>query len=190
MNPENKKKSNVVIAGSVSEVTRRQIDYAKDRLAIRLIDVETGKLFNKEQHQEKNRIMDLVKESAQNGEDIIIRSAPSREFVSRTIEQGKEYGLKGSDVSEIIALFLGEIAREIILKIKINGILLTGGDTAIKTAHSLNISGTIIHDEIQPGIPYGHFIEEQYKNIIVVTKAGGFGSEDAIFEVLNFLKKR
>ena len=30
--------------------------------------------------------------------------------------------------------------------------------------------------------------DEQYKNIIIVSKAGGFGGEDAIFRVLNFFK--
>ena len=189
LDPLKIKKINVVIAGSVSEVTRRQVDYAKERLAIRLIDIETEKLFTGEQHQEKHRIMDIIRESSLAGEDVVIRSAPSGTSVHSSINQGQKYGLKGVEVSEIIALFLGDIARDIILEIQINGILLTGGDTAIKTVQSLNITGTIIHDEIQPGIPYGHFIEEQYKNIVIVTKAGGFGSEDAIFQALNFLKK-
>lgn len=189
LDPCKVKKINVVIAGSVSEVTRKQVDYAKERLALRLIDIETEKLFAGEQHQEKHRIMDIVRESSLAGEDVVIRSAPSGTSVHMSVNQGLKYGLKGVDVSELIALFLGEIARDIILEIKINGILLTGGDIAIKTAQSLNISGTIIHDEIQPGIPYGRFIEEQYKNIVIVTKAGGFGSEDSIFQALNFLKK-
>jgi uncharacterized protein YgbK (DUF1537 family) len=184
---EKVKKSNVIIAGSVSEVTRKQIDYAIERSAITLIDVEIEKLLTKGQRKEKNRIMDIVRESSRKGEDIVIRSAPSKTLVSKSFEQGQKYGLTRSDVSEIIARFLGDIAREIIQEVKINGILLTGGDTAIKTAQALNISGTIIHDEIQPGIPYGYFIEEQYKNIIIVSKAGGFGSEDAIFQVLSFL---
>lgn len=91
-------------------------------------------------------------------------------------------------VSETIASFLGEIARYIIQEISINGILFTGGDTAIKAAQRLNISGTIIQDEILPGVPYGYFVEEPYKNIIIVSKAGGFGNEDTIFQVLDFLK--
>jgi uncharacterized protein YgbK (DUF1537 family) len=181
------KKSNIVIAGSVSEVTTKQIDYAKERLALTLIDVEIEKLFSGEKRQEKNRIMDIAKNSSRNGEDIIIRSAPSKAYVSWSFEQGQKYGLTGFDVSEIIALFLGEIARDIIHEIKINGLVLTGGDTAIKVAQSLNISGVNIHSEIQPGIPCGNFIEQQYKHIIIVSKAGGFGSEDAIFQVLNFL---
>lgn len=182
------KKSNIIIAGSVSEVTRKQIDYAKEKLAITLIDVEIGKLFTRELYQEKNRIIDIIKESSLKGEDMIIRSAPSKAIVTKSFEKGREYGLDRSEVGETIASFLGEIARYIIQEIKIRGILFTGGDTAIKATQCLNISGTIIQDEILPGVPYGYFVEEQYKNIIIVTKAGGFGNEDAIFQVLTFLK--
>jgi uncharacterized protein YgbK (DUF1537 family) len=110
--------------------------------------------------------------------------------VDQSFEKGKEYGLDNFAVSEVIAGFLGEISRFIIQEIKISGIIFTGGDTAIKAAESLNISGTIIKDEILPGIPYGHFVDERYKNIIVVSKAGGFGNEDAIIEVLKFLNER
>jgi len=184
------KEINIVIAGSVSEITRKQIDYAKGRLPVRVIDVDTEKLFTGEQDIEKGRIMEIVKESSQESADVIIRSAPLADSVSRSVILGQSYGLQGDSVSEIIASFLGEIASDIINAIKINGLLLTGGDTAINTVKSLNISGTIICNEIQPGIPYGHFIEEQYKNIIVVTKAGGFGSEDAIFQTLTFFKSK
>lgn len=181
------KKISVVIAGSVSDVTRNQIDYAKDHLPVTLIDVEVEKLFGKELHKEKGRIMDIVKESSRKGLDVIIRSAPSKSFVSASFEKGQKFGLTKTDVSEHIAQFLGEIARDIIQEVQINGILLTGGDTAIKTAQALYVSGTIIQDEILPGIPYGYFIEEQFRNIIIVSKAGGFGSEDAISQVLYFL---
>jgi 2-keto-3-deoxygluconate permease len=182
--------SNIIIAGSVSEVTRSQIKFVTDRSLVTLIDVETGKLFSGSQSQEKVRIMDIVRKSTLRGEDIIIRSAPSRESVAKAFEIGLEYGFDNSGTGEVIASFLGEIARHIILEIKINGILFTGGDTAIKAAKCLNISGTIIQDEILPGVPYGHFADELYKNIIVVSKAGGFGKEDTIFQVLNFLNNR
>jgi uncharacterized protein YgbK (DUF1537 family) len=187
--PDKEKGINVVIAGSVSEVTRNQIVYAKERLSIRLIDVDTEQLIKGDQHLEKRRIIEIARVASRNGEDLIIRSAPSGTSVSKSFEQGHKNGLKGAEVSEIIAIFLGEIARDIILELHINGLFLTGGDTAIKTAQYLNITGTIIQDEILPGIPYGHFVDEQYKNIIIVTKAGGFGNEDAIFQSLNFLRQ-
>jgi uncharacterized protein YgbK (DUF1537 family) len=190
LDPEKEKKINVVIAGSVSDVTRQQILYAKEKLEITLVDIDIEKLLSGNTHQEKNRISHIVKVSSGRGEDIIIRSAPAVTSSAESCILGQKYGLSGDDVSEAVALFLGEIARDIIQEIPLNGILLTGGDIAIKTVQSLNVSGTIIQDEIQPGIPYGHFIEEQYKNITVVTKAGGFGSGDAVFQILNFLKER
>jgi 2-keto-3-deoxygluconate permease len=183
------KKSNIVVAGSVSEVTIKQLNYAKEKLDITLIDVEIGKLLTGEQKMEKTRIMDIIKESSRKGKDIIIRSASSKDIVSRSFETGQKYGLSRFKVSETIASFLGEIARHIIQQININGILFTGGDIAVKAVRSLDISGTILKDEILPGIPYGHFIEEQYKNIKIVTKAGGFGNEDSIVKVLHFLDK-
>jgi 2-keto-3-deoxygluconate permease len=181
------KKSNIIIAGSVSEVTRRQIEYAKENSPVKIIDVEVGRLFTRERNKEKQRIKDLIKRSSLTGEDIIIRSAPNKESVNKSIEEGRRYGFNNFKVSETIADFLGEISRYIIQEIKINGILFTGGDTAIKAARCLNISGTVIKDEILPGIPYGYFAGDQYKNIVIVSKAGGFGAENAICKVLTFL---
>jgi len=182
-----KKKSNIILSGTVSEVTLEQLDYAMETLAVKLIDVEISKLFTRERSREKNRIMGIIKDSSLLGEDIIIRSMSSKDIVAKSFETGHKYGLGRFEVSEVIASFLGEIARCIIQEININGILLTGGDTAIKAAQCLNISGTIIKDEILPGIPYGYYVEERYKNIMIASKAGGFGHKDAIFHVLNFL---
>jgi len=184
------RKSNIIIAGSVSEATQKQVCYALENMAITLIDVDIEKLFTSEIQEEEKRIIDIIKESSLNGEDIIIRSASSKDLVSRSFVQGQKHGLDRFKVSETIALFLGEIARHVIQEIKINGILFTGGDIAIKAAQSLKITGTIILDEILPGIPYGYYADESCKNIIIASKAGGFGKEDAILQVLTFLRNR
>ena len=159
-------------------------------MSVPVIDVEIGKLFTEERPVEMKRITDLITQYSLKGEDVIVRSASTKEIVTWSFETGQKYGLSRLNVSELIASFLGEIARFVIQEIKINGILLTGGDTAIKAVESLSVSGTLIKDEILPGIPYGHFIEDQYKNITVVTKAGGFGEEDAIVKVLKYLRNR
>jgi uncharacterized protein YgbK (DUF1537 family) len=183
------KKSNIVIAGSVSDVTRRQIEFAVHYLPVNLANIETTRIFSPERNDEKKRVLKLAKEVVSRGEDLIIRSAPTRDTVAKSFETGEKYGLDNFKVSDTIASFLGELGRDIIQTINIKGILLTGGDTAIKTVLNLNISGLILRDEIVHGIPYGYFADDQYRDIIVVSKAGGFGEEDAIFLVLNFLKQ-
>jgi uncharacterized protein YgbK (DUF1537 family) len=182
------RKSNVVIAGSVSEMTRRQVDFATHYLPVRLDDIDYISVLSSERPDEKKRLVDKVAACVAAGEDIIIRSAPTRAVIAKSHEAGKELGLEGDQVSEIISSFLGEIAADIIRCDEIKGIMLTGGDTAVKAFRKLNAPGVILEGEIVHGIPFGHFSGGKYKDIIIVTKAGGFGSEDAIFRVLNFLE--
>jgi uncharacterized protein YgbK (DUF1537 family) len=180
--------STIVVAGSVSEVTRRQIDFAGHYLRVRIVDIQTVRIFTPERNDEKKRIIDIASECVSAGEDLIIRSAPTKESVKNTFEAGEEAGIDRFTISEAIALFLGEIARDIIRDIGIKGIVLTGGDTAFKAAKCLDISGIVLQDEIEHGIPWGYFTEERFRDVILVSKAGGFGNEDAIFRILNFLK--
>jgi len=189
-NLKKEKKSNIIIAGSVSDVTIRQLNYLSEKMDVKVIDVDTMKLFTGEQNREKKRITEIIRESSQKGEDIIIRSVSAREMVEETFETAGKYGIDRNKVSDMVSSFLGELARFVFQEIKINGILLSGGDTAIKTVQCLNISGTILQNEILPGVPFGYFADERYKNIVVVSKAGGFGNEDAILQVLNFLNNR
>ncbi len=180
--------STIVVAGSVSEVTRRQIDFAGHYLMVKIVDIQTVRIFTPERNDEKKRIIDIARECVSEGEDLIIRSAPTKESVKNTFEEGEEAGIDRFTISEAIALFLGEVARDIIRDIGIKGIVLTGGDTAYKAVKCLDISGFVLHDEIEHGIPYGYFTEEKFRDLILVSKAGGFGNEDTIFRILNFLK--
>jgi len=182
------KKSSVVIAGSINKVTLRQIEFAASQLNIKVVDIYADKILAKKKDPEKQRILELIRESVSGGNDIIIRSASSAEIVASCFEKGIKLGLDNFKISDTIADFLGELAKEIVDHYNIKGIVFTGGDTAIKAANKLNISGIEIRDEILHGIPYGYFIDEKYKDIMVVTKAGGFGSEDALFQILNFLR--
>jgi uncharacterized protein YgbK (DUF1537 family) len=181
------RKSSVVIAGSVSEMTRRQVDFAAHYLPVRLEDIDYISVLSSERPDEKKRLIDAVTACVAAGENIIIRSAPTRAVVAKSHEAGKELGLEGDQVSEIISTFLGEIAADIIRSDNIKGILLTGGDTAVKALRELNAPGVILEGEVVHGIPFGHFAGGKYRDIIIVTKAGGFGNEDAIFRALNFL---
>lgn len=179
--------SSVVLAGSVNKVTLSQIEFAACHLKIKVVDIDTDRILANKKSLEKERILELIREAVSGGNDIIIRSASSAEAVERCFEEGNKLGLDSFKVSDTIADFLGELAKDIVDRYIIKGIVFTGGDMAIKAAHSLNISGIEIRDEILHGIPFGYFTDRQYRDIIVVTKAGGFGGEDALFQILNFL---
>lgn len=181
-------KSNVVIAGSVNKITLQQTEIAARKLSIKTIDIEAEEILAGKKDTEKKRILKLAEKSISGGNDLIIRSASTPESASRCMEKGRKLGLDDFMISDIVADFLGDLAGEIIRTKSLNGIVLTGGDTAIKTLNSLNINGIIVKDEILHGIPFGCLHDDKYRDMIVVTKAGGFGGEDALVQILNFLR--
>jgi D-threonate/D-erythronate kinase len=182
------KKSSVVIAGSVNAVTRAQTEYAARQLNSKVADVDTLAILSPGRENEKFRLLEITRDAVNQGNDIIIRTAPSKESVQTTMAAGASAGISSEEVTESIAVFLGEIAATILTEMDINGILLTGGDTAMKTSKCIGTAGVILENEVMHGIPYGRFADERIKNRIVVSKAGGFGQEDAIVRVLNFLR--
>jgi uncharacterized protein YgbK (DUF1537 family) len=181
-------KSNVVIAGSVNKITWQQTEIAARALSIKTIDIEAKEIIAGKKDTEKKRILKLAEKSISGGRDLIIRSASTPESVSLCFEKGRKLGLDDFMISDIVADFLGDLAGEIIRTKSLKGIVLTGGDTAIKTLNSLNINGIRVKDEILHGIPFGFLNDDKYMDMIVVTKAGGFGGEDALVQILNFLK--
>jgi uncharacterized protein YgbK (DUF1537 family) len=189
-----KKDSNkrvVVISGSLSDVTRKQIIYASKNNDITIIDINLEKIFSENYEKETTKIANQAMEYMNKGKHVIIRSAKNYESIKLANKSSNEMGFNTFQTSERIALFLGKVAFCICrsMKEKMYGLLLTGGDTALKTIKAMNISQTIVKEEVLPGIPSGYFINEEFKNIRVVVKAGAFGNEDAILRIIEFLIK-
>jgi D-threonate/D-erythronate kinase len=68
------------------------------------------------------------------------------------------------------------------------GLILIGGDTAIKLSRSLDAAAIRIEGEVQPGVPHGRWIGGRLNEQPVVTKAGGFGQTDTLAKAVAFLK--
>jgi D-threonate/D-erythronate kinase len=77
-------------------------------------------------------------------------------------------------ITDAIAL----AAAELIRTLPIDGLILTGGDTAAAVFRKLGVPSIKLAGEIEPGIPLG--IISTPRPITVITKAGGFGSMDTL----------
>src|ERR671928_1887952 len=60
----------------------------------------------------------------------------------------------------------------------VGALVLTGGETAVGVARRLGATGLRVDDEVEPGVPIGRLLGP--RPYPVVTKAGGFGSPDAL----------
>ncbi len=179
----------VIVAGSVSEITGSQISHALEKNCVQTIDVNLQALFTGREKEEKQRIIHEIDRFSSQREDTVIRTVRSREDIEKAQKLGAQKGLDLSGTGEHISCFLGDVTREICSTIKLGGLILTGGDTAIKVADVMNISFVIIIDEVLPGIPLSYFISDTYGDIPIVTKAGAFGKENTIVKIIDFLRK-
>ena len=173
----------LVMAGSMSGVTREQINFASDN-GLRVVDVNIKDILD-------NRwlALDVATEMADcmlsQGHHCAIRT--SRSDGDRAIARAlcEEHGITGTELGNRIAEFMGEVAVQLQSEIELGGILLTGGDIATSMANAVGASGYHIQGEVMPCIPVGHFTGH---TLPIVTKAGGFGPEDAITRIVIYLQ--
>lgn len=175
------------IVGSVSDITRRQIDFVKSRDNITIIDFTIEKMYNAKQ---KKKIIEEIIYSIKDGESVIIRTAKQYKDIELAILFAEKVGMNSRDVSDYIARTLGEITEEVLKATShdLCGVFITGGDTLIKITNQLHVEGMVILEEVLPAIALGRFIHDKYNNVNIVTKAGAFGNDETFNNILDYLR--
>jgi uncharacterized protein YgbK (DUF1537 family) len=81
---------------------------------------------------------------------------------------------------EVVAQWLGAVVAEMAREFALGRLVLTGGDVATAVCAALGAHWLTLCGEAQPGIAVGQLADGPYAGLQVVTKAGGFGGEDAL----------
>lgn len=177
----------MIVAGSLSQATGKQVEYLKDKAGIAHIELNPVILFEPEKKlNEINRCQSKILSELIKGNDVVLYSGNKPEQITGAIENGKKQGLSTIEVSNEIADILGEIVKNIMNNITLSGLVLTGGDTAKAVSRHIGARGMELIKELETGIPFGYLIGTN--NIAAITKAGAFGKEDSLLKAINFLK--
>jgi len=94
----------------------------------------------------------------------------------------EQTGVEPNRITEAIGLTVAAIIR----LHPINGMILTGGDTAAAIFRILGVGKIRLTGEIEPGIPLG--LVEASHRMGVITKAGGFGDLDTLVRCAAILR--
>ncbi|MCU6712907.1 four-carbon acid sugar kinase family protein [Paenibacillus sp. J5C_2022] len=90
-------------------------------------------------------------------------------------------------LSRLIAHTLGTIGCQLTRRHHIRKWIATGGDTARQLCQQIGAVRFKLWEEISPGIPAGQL--DDPNGILLITKAGGFGSPDALLHALRYWNK-
>ncbi len=91
-----------------------------------------------------------------------------------------------SDDPAAVAATLGHAIQQLVRDGAVDGLIATGGDTALAAARTLGATGMHLWGEVEPGIPVGTLIGSH--PFPVVTKAGGFGDAGTLARLWDALR--
>lgn len=83
---------------------------------------------------------------------------------------------------------LGAAVRKIIDAAKPDTLVVIGGDTASGVLEACGVSSLTLRGELQPGTVSGIPADGTIADTLLITRAGGFGDENSLFELLTLLE--
>src|SRR5665648_105631 len=184
---ENNKGPVIVVAGSRNSIMEDQVNYLKNRLNFTELKIDLEQVFS-----DKDRILDNYAsegiKAIKGNRDLVIHTAATyneEKSINKKLMLKYHIGFRELEIK--IKTFLGELISKIIKNSDVRNLILTGGDTALGVCKELGISNFNVIDELLPGIPLAIAHYKSY-HLNIVTKAGGFGKEDALYHLINKLK--
>ena len=163
----------VVLSGSCSTATRKQISYVKDRwpsFKLKIEDIENIDVVEQ-----------VIKWFEQQNPDIpalIYASADPEEVVFNQ----EKYGRLVS--GEMFEKTFTDIASNLVNK-DVSTLIVAGGETSGAVISGLNIQSLRIGPEIAPGVPWTETLDKP--GLAIALKSGNFGGEDFFFRAIQML---
>lgn len=182
---EKLKKPFLIVCGSINDISKRQVAYAKER-GIRGITLTLEQLLEKEYlntDEGKKLLGELVDICAREGVCILDTSS-DREEVNRylareliPLEEARVYIV--ARISEILEYFMDKETDPTIMVI--------GGDTLIHFVRKMKCRQISLLYELEKGVVYSS-MRSKGKMLKVISKSGGFGEEDLLIRLIDMME--
>ncbi len=175
------------LVASLSEVTRKQVAFARNK-GVCTVSVSVCDLLEK---KGINSYAEHVRLLLSQNKDVLLlaSSVLDQTEYEASLETGRRLGLSESRIGNTVRNALSSIARDVMETHQIGGLFLTGGDTAFGILELMGIGEVEIKGEVLLGLPLLEVVGTQYNHLRLVTKAGAFGTEDAIAYALRVLRE-
>lgn len=177
----------LVVIGSVSPRSRRQLDVLLSNPEVRGIRMEAYRLvYSKtEREQELAKAEEEAALTLSANLHTVLYSSGDREAIRLAQDAGIRNGMDAQEVSNAVSQALGESVSRVLRQVRVGGIVMTGGDTAKHACSALHAIEFRVFDEVESGVPIGLLMMDE--PLPAVTKAGGFGSDQVLLRALESL---
>jgi uncharacterized protein YgbK (DUF1537 family) len=172
-NPASKKGNHLLVCGTASEVTKKQIEVLTKTYPYEELILEADLLADRGRRDSLLEKAFFLK-SVLSSKNVIIRIGPPSNG-QKTIKQFSQLRMV-----ELVVEGLGLFVAAVLKHSKPGFLFATGGDTADAVLTSLKVRGIRIYGEVVAGMVLGGLIGGPMNGLPLVTKAGAFGREDTL----------
>lgn len=179
----------LVVAGSMSEATWHQVEQVRQAHRAEVVDVDVRSLLGVDNGRQLSVLVDDSCRILSAGKHCILRTCRTLEERNNIHSLCQEFHLSLRELGETLSHILGALTLRIVDGTKVGALFLTGGDIATSVAQALGATGYRIQGEVAPCIPWGTFINSEIEDLPVITKAGGFGTDNTLQNALEFIEE-
>ncbi|QHP81764.1 four-carbon acid sugar kinase family protein [Pectobacterium odoriferum] len=191
----------LAVVGSMSDIAQKQIAAVRLRSDVTLVEIDINALFSPDSSTVMaSQCEDAVK-ALMNGNHCIIRTCHDENQRFELDARCQQLGLSRQQLGETISHYLGELTRNSVQALDsltadsanrrlLGGLYLSGGDIAIAVSTALGATGFQIKGQIASCVPWGYLLNSVVGMTPVMTKAGGFGNETTLLDVLRFIEEK
>ena len=180
----------MLTVGSVSNLTRKQLDELRLEHSPLLVEADAKKLiYDNSKKEEIQRIVNkLINDMAEYEVIGVITTKNENEILNLSLI-AKDLNITEDEVSQRINNGLAEITTTLLEKTEsqIGGLYTSGGDVTVAVCNALGCAGIEVKDEVLPLAVYGRLRKGIYNNTPVITKGGLVGDEKALIKCVNYL---
>jgi uncharacterized protein YgbK (DUF1537 family) len=177
-------KITMIVVGSRSKETAEQVKKVASLYDAPIVLVDADEIRDGDYRKAVNESEKNVMGTIERGKKLVIVAITSLfEEFSVSLRNTEDENIK----SLRIAKCLGMIVKDIYEKVNLCNVVSTGGDTSLQICNALETAHIELEDEITAGIPIGKIVGGIADQMTIITKSGGFGDEDALVRVIEYL---
>lgn len=182
----NPKLGALIIAGSVTPQTRRQVEHAKAQ-GIGYFTLLSERLLDRaDSAAQISDCSAMATEVILAGKPFLVHSENEPDKVASSKAKGVAAGYEERELGRMISMALSGIADRVIRTTGLTRLIVLGGETSGSVCERLGIIGNMLLKEIAPGIP--SVLTLGRTSLLMAPKSGSFGDDDFIIAADEHLK--
>ena len=167
----------LVVSGSQSSVSEQQINLAAKTGALEWLEIDVHALLDESTAPDvRDRVVTRLSE-------ILLAGY----YAAVSLSQSEDNDVDVANIRTSLVRELGAISYRVSRRVIPGSLVLIGGDTSQSVLRAIGATGIVLHSELLPGVPLGVLEGGLLNTVPLVTKAGAFGREDTISQVIGHM---